>query len=45
MKREIQNRTDVSLLVHAFYDKIRANEEIGPFLMKPFTIGIVTWKS
>lgn len=31
MRKEIENRTDVSLLVRTFYDKIRANEEIGPF--------------
>lgn len=31
MKKEIENRADVSLLVHSFYAKIRANEEIGPF--------------
>ncbi|MGV9003027.1 group III truncated hemoglobin [Flavobacterium sp.] len=31
MRKEIKNRADVSLLVHSFYAKIRANEEIGPF--------------
>ena len=31
MTKEIENREDVSLLVRSFYDKIRANEEIGPF--------------
>lgn len=29
MKKDIQNRADISLLVHSFYDKIRADEEIG----------------
>ena len=29
--KEIENRDDVKLLVHSFYAKIRANEEIGPF--------------
>lgn len=29
MKKDIENRTDVSLLVHTFYDKIRADAEIG----------------
>lgn len=28
--KEIENREDVSRLVHAFYDKIRADEELGP---------------
>lgn len=31
MKKEIQNREDITLLVHTFYDKIRANQEIGSF--------------
>jgi hemoglobin len=31
MKKTIQNRADVSLLVHAFYAKIRADKEIGFF--------------
>ena len=31
MTKEIENREDVSLLVRSFYNKIRANEEIGPF--------------
>lgn len=31
MKKEIENREDISILVHAFYTKIRANEEIGHF--------------
>lgn len=40
MKKEIENRADVSLLVHSFYAKIRANEEIGPF----FNETIHDWK-
>lgn len=28
--KEIENREDVSKLVHAFYDKIRADKELGP---------------
>ena len=28
--KEIENREDVSKLVHAFYDKIRVDEELGP---------------
>lgn len=28
--KEIENRADVSKLVHAFYDKIRVDEELGP---------------
>ena len=31
MKTDLQNRDDVAKLVHSFYDKIRINEEIGPF--------------
>lgn len=31
MKKEIENRADVSLLVHSFYKKIRADKEIGHF--------------
>jgi hemoglobin len=31
MKKTIENRADVSLLVHAFYAKIRADKEIGFF--------------
>lgn len=31
MKTDIKNRNDLSQLVHSFYDKIRANDEIGPF--------------
>jgi hemoglobin len=29
VKKQIENRDDVSLLVHQFYAKIRADEEIG----------------
>ncbi|MGR7813827.1 group III truncated hemoglobin [Lacinutrix undariae] len=31
MKNDISNRDDVRLLVSSFYDKIRANETVGPF--------------
>ena len=31
MKKTIENRADVNLLVHAFYAKIRADKEIGFF--------------
>ena len=31
MKKQIQSREDVSLLVHSFYAKIRKDEEIGHF--------------
>lgn len=31
MKKNIQSREDVSLLVHSFYAKIRKDNEIGPF--------------
>lgn len=29
MKKDIENRTDISVLVYQFYDKIRSDEEIG----------------
>ena len=29
MKKQIENRDDVAFLVNQFYDKIRADEEIG----------------
>ena len=29
MKKDIENRADISVLVHQFYDKIRADAEIG----------------
>ncbi len=31
MKKTIENRDDLRLLVHSFYDKIRADKEIGFF--------------
>ena len=31
MKKQIENRTDVSFLVHQFYAKIRADQEIGSY--------------
>ncbi|MGM0636013.1 MAG: group III truncated hemoglobin [Bacteroidota bacterium] len=31
MKNDLRNRADVSKLVTSFYDKVRLNEEIGPF--------------
>lgn len=31
MKKQIENREDVTLLVHSFYKKIRENEEIKDF--------------
>ncbi len=31
MKKDIENRADISELVHQFYDKIRADEEISPY--------------
>ncbi|GGA79314.1 hypothetical protein GCM10008015_20050 [Flavobacterium palustre] len=31
MKKDIENRADISVLVHTFYDKIRADDEIGPY--------------
>lgn len=31
MKTDIQNRDDLSLLIHTFYAKIRSNAEIGHF--------------
>jgi len=31
MKKDIENRDDLSVLIHSFYAKIRANEEIGHF--------------
>ncbi len=30
MKNDIQNRKDLVFLVHNFYDKVRANKELGP---------------
>ncbi|MRX66729.1 hemoglobin [Flavobacterium resistens] len=34
MKKQIENRDDVSFLVHQFYAKIRADEEIGFYFNK-----------
>lgn len=31
MKHDLKDRNDVKLLVHRFYDKVRANDEIGHF--------------
>ena len=31
MKKDIENRADISVLIHQFYDKIRADEEINPY--------------
>jgi hemoglobin len=39
MKKEIENREDISLLVHTFYDKIRADKEIGFY----FNMVITDW--
>lgn len=37
MKSDIQNREDIARLIHSFYGKIRANEEIGPFFNETIT--------
>lgn len=37
MKTDLQNRADVSLLVHTFYAKIRQDEEIGDFFNEIIT--------
>ena len=34
---DIQNRKDVTLLVHTFYSKVRANEKLGPIFNKAIT--------
>jgi len=39
MRKQIENRADVSFLVHQFYAKIRADEEIGFY----FNIMIKDW--
>lgn len=31
MKKDIENRADISELVHQFYNKIRADKEISPY--------------
>ncbi len=41
MKKQIENRADVSFLVHQFYDKIRADEEIGFY----FNTMITNWEA
>ena len=33
MKKDIQNRDDISNLVHLFYSKIKTNDEIGPIFL------------
>ena len=37
MKKTIENRDDLTLLVHSFYDKIRADKEIGFFFNETIT--------
>lgn len=37
MKRQIENRADVSFLVHQFYTKIRADKEIGFYFNEMIT--------
>lgn len=37
MKKPIENREDIKLLVTTFYDKIRADEEIGFFFNETIT--------
>ncbi len=37
MKKQIENRTDVSFLVHQFYAKIRADREIGFYFNEMIT--------
>lgn len=34
MKKQIENRADIEFLVHQFYDKIRADQEIGFYFNK-----------
>lgn len=41
MKKDIENRADITVLVHQFYDKIRADKEIGPY----FNELILDWDS
>lgn len=41
MKKDIENRADISVLIHQFYDKIRADEEISPY----FNELIADWDS
>ncbi|MDQ1164129.1 group III truncated hemoglobin [Flavobacterium sp. SORGH_AS_0622] len=37
MKKQIENRADIEFLVHQFYDKIRADQEIGFYFNKMIT--------
>lgn len=37
MKKDIKNRADVAVLVHSFYDKIRADDEIGSYFNEMIT--------
>jgi len=37
MKKQIENRDDLKLLVRTFYDKIRADQEIGFFFNETIT--------
>ncbi|MBD0724367.1 globin [Flavobacterium sp. L1I52] len=41
MKKDIENRADISVLIHQFYDQIRADEEISPY----FNELIADWDS
>lgn len=41
MKKEIENRADLSLLVHTFYDRVRKDEELGPI----FNSIITDWEA
>ncbi len=41
MKKEIENREDIELLVNVFYDKVKQNTTIGPIFS---TIANVDWK-
>jgi hemoglobin len=41
VKKQIENRADVSFLVHQFYDKIRADLEIGSY----FNTMITDWEA
>ena len=37
MKRDIVDRRDVAIIVHAFYTKVRADELLGPIFNKIIT--------
>ncbi|HEY1192929.1 group III truncated hemoglobin [Flavobacterium sp.] len=37
MKKQIENRADIAFLVHTFYDKIRADQEIGFYFNEMIT--------